>query len=56
MLSPDRQDRPILHHSPTGACPSPAELAAIVTAWPRLPEAVKAGILALIQASLGDGS
>jgi hypothetical protein len=51
--NPDHKDCSDPHHFPTEACSSPVELAAIVAAWPRLPEAVKAGILALIQASLG---
>jgi hypothetical protein len=52
----DRKGPSVPHHFPTEACPSPAELAAIVAAWPRLPDAVKAGILALIKVSLGGGS
>jgi hypothetical protein len=32
----------------------PPDLAAVVDAWPRLPEAVRASILMLVKAALGD--
>jgi hypothetical protein len=32
---------------------SPSDLAAVVNAWPDLPEALRAGIVAMVQASLG---
>jgi hypothetical protein len=51
--NPDRKGPSVPHHLPTGACPSPIELAAIVTAWPKLPEAVRAEILAMVKASGG---
>jgi hypothetical protein len=31
------------------------DLALIIEAWPRLPEAVRAGILAMVKASAGEG-
>lgn len=33
----------------------PPDLAAVVEAWPKLPEAIRAGILAMVQAA-GDGT
>ena len=36
------------------AAEMPPDLAAVATAWPHLPEAVKAGILAIARASAGD--
>jgi hypothetical protein len=30
-------------------------LALIIEAWPKLPEAIKAGILAMVKASAGEG-
>jgi hypothetical protein len=33
-----------------------AALAAVVDAWPALPEAIKAGILAMVKAASGKGS
>ena len=35
----------------TTSCTNEPELAAVVTAWPELPEAVKAGIVAMVQAA-----
>src|SRR5262249_45004745 len=35
----------------TGALPADPDLAAVVAAWDRLPEAVKAGIVAMVQAA-----
>jgi len=34
--------------------PLPAELQAVVNAWPDLPEAVRAGIVAMVEASVAD--
>jgi hypothetical protein len=40
---------------PSCACTDQsADLRALAEAWPRLPEAVKAGILAMVKASKGD--
>jgi hypothetical protein len=33
----------------------PADLAAIVDAWPKLPEAIRAGIVAMVKAVSGSG-
>jgi hypothetical protein len=33
-------------------CPDDPELAAVVAAWPRLPEAIRAGIMAMMSAAL----
>jgi hypothetical protein len=35
--------------------PADPDLAAVVTAWPALPAAIRAGILAMIQAAKGGG-
>ena len=40
---------------PTDACLSYPDLAAIVTAWPKLPEAIKSGIVAMVKAASGNG-
>jgi hypothetical protein len=37
--------------SPTPAAPMPADLLVVVTAWPALPEPIKAGILAMVRAT-----
>jgi hypothetical protein len=54
--NPDHKDCSVPHHFPTEARPSPVELAAVVAAWPRLPEAVRAGIVAMVRASTGGGA
>ena len=47
-----RQPAPsIAHHLPTDTCQTDPDLAAVVAAWPDLPEAIKAGILAMVKAS-----
>jgi hypothetical protein len=38
----------------TRALPDDPDLAAVVTAWPSLPEAIRAGILAMVRASAPD--
>ncbi|MGO9598357.1 MAG: hypothetical protein ACLP7Q_10235 [Isosphaeraceae bacterium] len=38
------------HHLATDACKNDPDLAAVVDAWPGLPEAIRAGILAMIRA------
>jgi len=38
-------------HLPNGTCKTDPDLAAVVDAWPDLPEAVKTGILAMVKAS-----
>jgi hypothetical protein len=34
---------------PTDTCQADPDLAAVVDAWPELPEAIKAGILAMVK-------
>jgi len=36
--------------------PTDPDLAAIVTAWPTLPEPIRAGILAMVRAARRDGA
>jgi hypothetical protein len=38
-------------HLPTDACKSCPDLAAVVAAWPELPDAIKAGIVAMVEAA-----
>jgi hypothetical protein len=46
-----RQPAPsVAHHLPTDTCKTDPDLAAVVAAWPELPEALKAVILALVKA------
>jgi hypothetical protein len=40
----------VAHHLPTDTCQTDPDLAAVVDAWPELPEAIKVGILAMIKA------
>jgi hypothetical protein len=37
---------------PTDTCKTNPDLAAIVAAWPELPEAIRSGIAALVKAAL----
>jgi hypothetical protein len=41
----------LAHHLPTDKSQMPPELAAVVNAWPELPEAVRAGIVAMVKAA-----
>jgi hypothetical protein len=41
----------LAHYLPTDTCKNDPELAAVLSAWPALPEAIKAGIVALIKAA-----
>ncbi len=41
----------VAHHLPTDTCKTDPDLAAVVEAWPDLPEALKAGILAMVKAA-----
>jgi hypothetical protein len=43
---------PILRHD---TCQTDPDLARIVNAWDRLPEAVRAGIVAMVRAAVGTG-
>jgi hypothetical protein len=40
------------HHLPTDARPMPPDLALVVERWAELPEAVRAGIAAMVRAAL----
>jgi hypothetical protein len=42
---------PVSHHIPTDTCQNDPDLAAVVDAWQTLPEALKAGILAMVKAA-----
>ncbi len=47
-----RQHTPtVAHHLPTDTRKTDPDLAAVVAAWPVLPEALKAGILAMVRAA-----
>ena len=41
------------HHIPTDNCQNDPELTAVIEAWDRLPEAVRAGIVAMVKAAVG---
>jgi len=43
--------RAVAHLLPTDTCQNYPDLAAVVDAWPDLPEAIKAGILAMVKAA-----
>jgi hypothetical protein len=43
--------RLLAQNLPTDTCQSDPVLAAVVDAWPKLPEALKAGILAMVKAA-----
>ena len=43
--------RSLAHHLPTDTCQTDPDLARIVDAWPTLPEAVRAGIVAMVKAA-----
>jgi hypothetical protein len=40
---------------PTDTCKTDPDLAAVVDAWPELPEALKAGIVAIVRAAHATG-
>jgi hypothetical protein len=40
----------VSHPFPTDTCHNDPDLAAVIEAWNRLPEAIKAGILAMVKA------
>lgn len=44
----------LAEHLPNDTCRMPNDLAVVVVAWPRLPEAVRAGIVAMVRAAGGD--
>jgi hypothetical protein len=39
----------------TPTCPIDPDLAAVVLAWPTLPEAIRSGIVAMVEAATGKG-
>ena len=43
--------RTLAHHLATDTCQTDPDLAAVVDAWDRLPEAVRAGIVAMVKAT-----
>jgi len=43
---------PASHYLPTDTCKTDPDLAALVDAWPALPEAVRAGIVAMVKATV----
>ena len=47
-----RQTDPTLaHHLPADTCKTDPDLAAVVDAWPELPEAIRDGILVMVKAA-----
>jgi hypothetical protein len=42
----------VAHHLHTDTCQTDPDLARIVDAWPALPDPIKAGIMAMIEAAL----
>ncbi len=43
--------RAVAHLLPTDTCQKYPDLAAVIEAWPNLPEALKAGIVAMVKAA-----
>jgi hypothetical protein len=46
-----RGAKPVSHSFPTDTCQTDPDLATVVNAWDRLPEAVRAGIVAMVKAA-----
>jgi len=46
-----QSSRAIAHLLPTDTCQNYPDLAAVVEAWPDLPEAIKAGIVVMVKAA-----
>ncbi|MGO9601648.1 MAG: hypothetical protein ACLP7Q_27045 [Isosphaeraceae bacterium] len=46
---------PVADHLPNDTCKTDPELATVVDAWPYLPAALKAGIVAMVKAASGKG-
>ncbi len=44
----------VAEHLPNDTCKTDPDLAAVVDAWPELPGAIKAGIVAMVKAGSGD--
>jgi hypothetical protein len=45
----------VAEHLPNDTCKTDPDLAALVAAWPGLPEAIRAGIVAMVKAASGKG-
>jgi hypothetical protein len=43
----------VVHYLPTDTCKTDPDLTAVVAAWPDLPKAIRAGILAMVKAASG---
>jgi hypothetical protein len=41
----------VAHYLPTDTCKNDPDLIAVVDAWPQLPGAIKAGIVAMVKAA-----
>jgi hypothetical protein len=52
--SPHRKDCFVPHPLRAEPIPLSGELAEVVAAWPKLPEAVRAGIVAMVRAAKGE--
>jgi hypothetical protein len=42
----------VSHRVPTDTCQNDSDLAAVIGCWDRLPEAIRAGIVAMVKAAL----
>jgi len=42
---------PVADHLPNDTCRTDPDLAAVVEAWPELPEAIRTGIVAMVKAT-----
>ena len=51
LISPTPAVPPLGHQLATDTCQTDPDLAAVIDAWDRLPEAVRAGIVAMVQAT-----
>ena len=52
-LRPSSQS--LARHLPTDICRTNPDLAAVVDAWPNLPEVLKAGIVTMVKSFVGKG-
>ncbi len=51
-----RREAPLVgHHLATDTCQTDPDLAAVIEAWPSIPEAVRAGIVAMVKAASKPG-
>jgi hypothetical protein len=48
---PETTEESIAHHLPTDACQTDPDLTLIANPWSRLPQAVRAGIVAMVKAA-----